>query len=43
MAGHGGLYSTTKLRQIEARALLFLLLYCKGERERGIVVGWYAR
>ena len=48
MADHGGLYSTTKLRLIEAkggcvwmRARCFS--YCKGGKRRGTVVGWYAR
>ena len=48
MADHGGLYSTTKLRLIEAkggcvrmRARCFS--YCKGEKRRGTVVGWCAR
>jgi hypothetical protein len=48
MTDHGGLYSNAKLRQIGAkegqggkRARCFS--YCKGEKRRGIVVGWYAR
>ena len=46
MADHGGLYSTTRLQQIEAkggsgemRARCFS--YCKGGKRRGAVVGWY--
>jgi hypothetical protein len=48
MADHSGLYSTTKLRLIEAkggsvgmRARCFS--YCKGGKRRGTVVGCYAR
>jgi hypothetical protein len=47
MADHGGLYSTTKLRLIEAkggcvrmRARCFSYSIVKGEREGGAVVGW---
>jgi hypothetical protein len=48
MADHGGLYSNAKLQQIGAkegqggkRARYFS--YCKREKRRGTVVGWYAR
>ena len=48
MADHGGLYSTTRLRQIgakggsgEMRARYFSC--CKGGKRKGAVVGWRAR